>query len=39
MYFISFSESIGKDVELILFDFIAGIEYKNIWYTWRPFSL
>lgn len=30
MYFISFSESISKDVESMLFDFIAGMEYKNI---------
>lgn len=30
MYFISFNESISKDMELMLFDFIAGIEYKNI---------
>lgn len=30
MYFISFDGSIDKDVELMLFDFIAGIEYKNI---------
>lgn len=40
MYFIPFSESISKDVELMLFDFTAGIEYKNIlWHTWRSFSL
>lgn len=30
MHFISFSESIRKDVELMLFDFTAGAEYKNI---------
>lgn len=29
MYFIPFSESISKDVELMLFDFTAGIEYKK----------
>lgn len=30
MYFISFSKIIDKDVELMLFDFIAGMECKNI---------